>query len=75
MPKLRLEFDLPEEASDADYARKGQDLYFAIFRARERILKDLKHSDISNEMERGYEACLGILNETLEEHDLENLFK
>jgi len=75
MPKLTIEFQIPEEEHEARCAQKANDLYSALFRMRERILKDLKHSEMSREMERGYYECFEILNQQIEEHNLEDLFK
>jgi hypothetical protein len=75
--KVIIEFseDDNDTKQDVDRAIKGDKLVYAVFNARETALKELKHTDMSEAYEQGFERCLQILNSKIEEEDLEYLFK
>lgn len=63
MPKVKFEFDLPEETNDLKLAQRGKDYFCVIFEALQEIRTCLKHGHNFKTPEEALEEIRNILLE------------
>jgi len=71
MPKLTIEFTLPEEQEEAETAQKGAAYYSVLWEMEQEFRSRLKHGDESPERVKVLEEMRVFLYQALEERGLD----
>lgn len=74
MPKLKLEFNLPEEQSEANIATGANGMHSAIWNFKQELRNKLKHGDYSDKEYKLLEEMSELLYKELEDNKVLSLF-